>query len=51
MWYRQPMAPAGVKVFNPAFDVTEHELITAIITERGLARPPYEESLRKMMSG
>jgi methylthioribose-1-phosphate isomerase len=49
MWYRQPMAPAGVKVFNPAFDVTEHELITAIITERGIARPPYEENLRKIM--
>jgi len=48
MWYRQPMAPAGVNVFNPAFDVTENGLITAIITERGIARPPYEESLRKM---
>ena len=48
MWYQKPMAPAGVKVFNPAFDVTEHELITAIITERGIARPPYEESLRKI---
>ena len=46
MWYRKPMAPAGVKVFNPAFDVTEHELITAIVTERGIVRPPYEESLR-----
>jgi methylthioribose-1-phosphate isomerase len=49
MWYREPMAPAGVKVFNPAFDVTDHELITAIITEQGIIRPPYEESLRKIM--
>jgi len=48
MWYQKPMAPAGVKVFNPAFDVTEHELITAIVTERGIVRPPYEEGLRKI---
>ena len=51
MWYRRNMAPAGVKVFNPAFDVTENELITAIITERGIARPPYSESLPAMISG
>jgi methylthioribose-1-phosphate isomerase len=49
MWYRQPMAPPGIKVFNPAFDVTEHELITAIITDRGIARPPFDESLQKMI--
>ena len=48
MWYHQPMTPAGVNVFNPAFDVTENELITAIITERGIARLPYEESLRDL---
>lgn len=41
MWYSQPMAPAGVKVYNPAFDVTPHELITAIITEKGIVYPPY----------
>jgi len=46
MWYREPMAPPGVKVFNPAFDVTGHELISAIVTERGIARPPYEKSLK-----
>jgi len=45
MWYREPMAPEGVKVFNPAFDVTGHELITAIVTERGIIRPPYEKNL------
>ena len=38
-------APAGVVAANPAFDVTPHELIAAIITERGVARPPYTESL------
>ena len=48
MWYREPMAPAGVKVFNPAFDVTGHELISAIVTERGVIRPPYEENLLKL---
>jgi methylthioribose-1-phosphate isomerase len=48
MWYRQPMAPLGVNVFNPAFDVTDHELITAIVTERGIARPPYKESLKRI---
>ena len=48
MWYKEPMAPSQVKVFNPAFDVTEHELITAIITERGIARPPFKENLQKL---
>ncbi|MDF2499882.1 MAG: Methylthioribose-phosphate isomerase [Anaerosporomusa subterranea] len=37
----QVIAPAGVEVFNPAFDVTPHELITAIITEHGVLRPPF----------
>lgn len=45
MWYKERMAPEGVKVFNPAFDVTDHELITAVITEYGIARAPYETSL------
>ena len=39
-------APPDVDVYNPAFDVTPAELVTAIITERGVARPPYEQSLR-----
>jgi len=47
-WYAQPMAPRGVKTYNPAFDVTEHTLIAAIITEKGIARPPYAESLAAM---
>ena len=38
-------APEGVKVYSPAFDVTPAHLITAIITEKGIAHPPYEESL------
>ena len=40
MWYKQRMAPQGVKVYNPAFDVVDHELITGIVTEYGIARPP-----------
>jgi methylthioribose-1-phosphate isomerase len=42
-----PVAPAGVAVQNPAFDVTPARYVSAIITERGVARAPYEESLRK----
>jgi methylthioribose-1-phosphate isomerase len=42
------LAPEGVQVYNPAFDVTPAALIAAIITERGLARPPYEESLARL---
>lgn len=45
MWYKERMAPEGVKVFNPAFDVTDNELITAIVTEHGIARQPFRESL------
>ena len=50
MWYSRKMAPEGVKVYNPAFDVTANELITGIVTEHGIARPPYTESLRKITS-
>lgn len=50
MWFTNRMAPEGVKVYNPAFDVTEHELITGIITEFGISYPPYEESLRKIFT-
>jgi methylthioribose-1-phosphate isomerase len=40
-------APEGVAVYNPAFDVTPHRYITAIITEAGIARPPYKESIKR----
>jgi methylthioribose-1-phosphate isomerase len=42
------MVPEGVSVFNPAFDVTPHEFVAAIITDRGVARPPYTESLARL---
>lgn len=45
-FYQEPMAPEGIKCYNPAFDVTPAELITGIITEYGIARPPYTESIR-----
>ena len=45
MFYKEPMAPEEVKCFNPAFDVTDHTLIAGIVTEKGICRAPYEESL------
>lgn len=47
-WYAEPMAPEGMKCYNPAFDVTDHRLISGIITEKGICRPPYTESLKKL---
>jgi len=44
----QQMTPDGVSIENPAFDVTPAKYVTAIITERGIARAPYEESLRNL---
>ena len=45
------LAPEGIEVNNYAFDVTPNDLVTAIITEKGVARAPYTESLRKMFEG
>jgi methylthioribose-1-phosphate isomerase len=45
------LAPEGINVSNPAFDVTPAEFIAAIITDRGVARPPYTASLRKLVEG
>jgi methylthioribose-1-phosphate isomerase len=45
-----PLAPDGIGVANPAFDVTPNRYVTAIITERGVARAPYAESLRRLAS-
>jgi methylthioribose-1-phosphate isomerase len=45
------VAPAGVRVENPAFDVTPHRYVDAIVTERGVARAPYTESLAKLAVG
>ena len=48
--FGQPVAPPGAAAANPAFDVTPARYITAIITENGVARAPYEESLRQLMN-
>lgn len=45
------VAPEGIGIENPAFDVTPHRYVTAIITEKGVARAPFEESLRGMAGG
>jgi methylthioribose-1-phosphate isomerase len=45
------LAPEGIRVANPAFDVTPNRYVTAIITERGVARPPYDESLAALVRG
>jgi methylthioribose-1-phosphate isomerase len=45
------LTPEGASVWNPAFDVTPHDLVAGIITEKGIARPPYGESLRALFDG
>lgn len=48
MWYEKRMTPEGVGVVNPSFDVTDHSLVTGIITEKGIAYAPFKESFEKM---
>ncbi len=48
LWYQEPMALPEVKCFNPAFDVTDHELLTAIVTDRGIVYPPFDVNLKKL---
>lgn len=47
-FYVEPMALPQVRCYNPAFDVTDHSLIAGIVTEKGICRPPYTESLRNL---
>ena len=44
------LTPAGATVWNPAFDVTPHHLIAGIITEKGIARAPFDTSLRGLFA-
>ncbi len=46
MWYKERMAPEGVKVYNPAFDFVENDLITAIVTEYGIIKPPFDKAIK-----
>ncbi len=48
-WGGQCLAPAGISVRNPAFDVTPASYITGIITERGLLKPPFGRSIREAL--
>jgi methylthioribose-1-phosphate isomerase len=45
-----PVTPKGVSALNPAFDVTPHDLIHAIITEKGVIRKPFRKNLKKMFA-
>ena len=45
---KQVTAPKNVGVFNPAFDVTDHKLITGIVTECGVIRPPFKSNIKKI---
>ena len=48
MWYKERMAPEGVKVYNPAFDVTDNDLITGIVTEYGVLHAPYDVAIKEL---
>ena len=48
--FGRPTAPPGVRVYNPAFDVTPNRFVTAIITEKGIARPPYGPTLQEWVT-
>ena len=48
LYYEKPMALPEVECYNPAFDVTDHSLLSGIVTERGIVRAPFEENFRKL---
>lgn len=48
-WYQERMAPEGIDIYNPAFDVTDHEYITAVITEKGVIYPPFDKNIPEIM--
>lgn len=48
MWYEKPMALKETKCYNPAFDITDHSLISAIITDRGIVKPPFDINLERI---
>ncbi len=51
MWYASPKILKEVDCYNPSFDVTDHTLVTGIVTEKGIVYPPFEENLKKMLKG
>lgn len=44
LFFKEPSAPCSVPCYNPAFDITPHTLISAIVTEKGICYPPFEKS-------
>jgi len=50
MFYAEPKALPEIKCYNPSFDVTDHELITAIVTEKGICYPPFDQSLAALFA-
>jgi methylthioribose-1-phosphate isomerase len=44
--FGRPVTPRGVRILNPAFDITDHELVSAIITEKGVITPPFQQNIR-----
>ena len=50
LFFKKPIAGKDIKVFNPAFDVTPHRMISAIITDKGIIRPPYGKNIRKIVT-
>lgn len=48
-FFKTPIAPPGVKVYNPAFDVTDNNLITAFVTEKGIIYSPFKENIAKVL--
>lgn len=49
LFFKRPIAGENIKVFNPAFDVTPNQLITAIITDKGVIRAPYTKNIKKLV--
>jgi methylthioribose-1-phosphate isomerase len=49
VWNGRQVAPDGINVYNPAFDLTPHELVSAMITEKGVIRPPLGENIRALL--
>ncbi|MFH1269990.1 MAG: S-methyl-5-thioribose-1-phosphate isomerase [Candidatus Omnitrophota bacterium] len=50
LFFKRPITAKGVKIFNPAFDVTPRNLISAIITDKGVIRPPYGKNIPKILN-
>ncbi|MBQ8093364.1 MAG: S-methyl-5-thioribose-1-phosphate isomerase, partial [Clostridia bacterium] len=50
MWYKKRMAPEGIDIYNPAFDVTDHSLISGFVTEAGILKPDFTESIASVFA-